>query len=325
MEQKCLFSIVIPVYNGANVVSKSLDSVYSQRLSNDIFEVICVDDCSTEVGCMKVLNSYTFEGNRPENLFIFRNTVNKKSGGARNNGVAHARGLWIVYLDCDDTFWDGSLERLQKVYESHKDLDVIIYNFKSSISDSGLNNLSLEKMSGLNFIKTQPVPWFACCYSYRREFLAKNHIQFVEDVFYEDTDYAFRAISKAKFVKFFNIKVFMYELSEGQASKVNTPKKIFDMFDLTQRLFNISTDFRDNNRDVEQAILGHYNYKYYMNLKRFLWRFSYNIIISVLSKYPPKINTKSFFLVKMVASFPRLYALLAMLGKPLFYVYLKLK
>ena len=41
-------SIIIPVYNGAKEIGRCLDSVYSQALSEDLFEVICVDDSSPD-------------------------------------------------------------------------------------------------------------------------------------------------------------------------------------------------------------------------------------------------------------------------------------
>ncbi len=41
-------SIIIPVYNAAGTVCKTLDSIYSQGLDTKDFEVICVDDCSTD-------------------------------------------------------------------------------------------------------------------------------------------------------------------------------------------------------------------------------------------------------------------------------------
>lgn len=41
-------SIIIPVYNAVGMVGKTLDSIYSQGLDTEEFEVICVDDCSTD-------------------------------------------------------------------------------------------------------------------------------------------------------------------------------------------------------------------------------------------------------------------------------------
>lgn len=45
---KCQLSIVIPVFNGSNEINICLDSIYSQGMSPEQFEVICVDDCSSD-------------------------------------------------------------------------------------------------------------------------------------------------------------------------------------------------------------------------------------------------------------------------------------
>ena len=50
-------SIIIPVYNAAGMVGRTLDSIYSQGLDNKDFEVICVDDCSTD-NSVEVMEAY---------------------------------------------------------------------------------------------------------------------------------------------------------------------------------------------------------------------------------------------------------------------------
>ena len=64
---KCQLSIVIPVFNGSNEINICLDSIYSQGMSPEQFEVICVDDCANRM--------------QPGNLKIIRHNVNKRQGG----------------------------------------------------------------------------------------------------------------------------------------------------------------------------------------------------------------------------------------------------
>ena len=72
-----LISIVIPIYNGAWCVGRCLDSIYSQELQPDDFEIICVDDCSID-GTLQVLEEYAA---KYLNLTICRHIVNKRQGG----------------------------------------------------------------------------------------------------------------------------------------------------------------------------------------------------------------------------------------------------
>ncbi len=73
-------SIIIPVYNASATVCRSLDSIYSQGLDPEDFEVICVDDCSTD-NSVEVLRGYCYAGAHPGNLRVVRHLVNKRQGG----------------------------------------------------------------------------------------------------------------------------------------------------------------------------------------------------------------------------------------------------
>lgn len=76
---KCQLSIVIPVFNGSNEINICLDSIYSQGMSPEQFEVICVDDCSTD-STVEVIEDYA-NRMQPGNLKIIRHNVNKRQGG----------------------------------------------------------------------------------------------------------------------------------------------------------------------------------------------------------------------------------------------------
>lgn len=72
-----LLSIVIPIYNGAEFIPKCIDSIYEQGLAETDFEVICVDDCSTD-STPQVLASLAAQH---KNLSVLRHSVNKRQGG----------------------------------------------------------------------------------------------------------------------------------------------------------------------------------------------------------------------------------------------------
>ena len=81
MSMNKMFSIIIPVYNGAGVVERALDTIYSQGLLQEELEVICVDDCSPTMETYEALNNYMYAGRHPENLLVVRHEVNKRQGG----------------------------------------------------------------------------------------------------------------------------------------------------------------------------------------------------------------------------------------------------
>lgn len=97
-----LISVVIPAYNRIKTISYCLDSVLKQTVSH--FEVIVVDDCSTD-GTVEIVRSYI----DPRVSCI---VMNKNSGAqaARNRGVHEARGEWIAFHDSDDEWLPKKLE-----------------------------------------------------------------------------------------------------------------------------------------------------------------------------------------------------------------------
>src|SRR5215218_2770225 len=90
-----LVSVVIPCYNQAHFLDEAIESVLSQSYTN--FEVIVVDDGS-EDETARVASGYALEDPR---VCLIRQQ-NRGLAGARNRGLAEARGEYVVFLDSDD-------------------------------------------------------------------------------------------------------------------------------------------------------------------------------------------------------------------------------
>jgi glycosyltransferase involved in cell wall biosynthesis len=102
MEQP-LFSIIIPTYNRAYIVTRAIDSVIAQTYPH--WELIIVDDGSSDA-TESVVTAYS-----DPRIRMLRQ-VNKGPSAARNTGIMHAKGEWIAYLDSDDEFSPQYLETL---------------------------------------------------------------------------------------------------------------------------------------------------------------------------------------------------------------------
>ena len=88
----CPVSCVIPVFNGERFLAAAIDSVLAQSLSE--IEIIVVDDGSTD-GTRDVLDRF---GAR----VVYIHQANAGPASARNNGIRHASGEFIAFLDSDD-------------------------------------------------------------------------------------------------------------------------------------------------------------------------------------------------------------------------------
>ena len=118
------FSVIIAAYNIGEYIQRALESAAKQTLKN--IEIIVVNDASTDNTKQKILEMKE----KYNNIIYLEHEVNKKAGGARNTGLAVAKGEYIVFLDGDDYLAeDDVLERLDKVIGEDQ-IDVTYLGFK---------------------------------------------------------------------------------------------------------------------------------------------------------------------------------------------------
>jgi len=98
-------SVVIAAYNRASTVDRAITSALRQTLPAD--EIIVVDDGSTDDTC-NIVESLAAQDAR---IRLLREKTNRGGGAARNVGLAAAQGEFIAFLDSDDEWLPGHLER----------------------------------------------------------------------------------------------------------------------------------------------------------------------------------------------------------------------
>jgi glycosyltransferase involved in cell wall biosynthesis len=110
------FSVIIPTYNRADLIQKTLKSVFEQSYRN--FEIIVVDNGSTD-NTIEVLNAVE----KLHEIRIVRNEVNQERSVSRNLGMKAARGEYLTFLDSDDLMYPDNLMSayhfLQKNPDAH--------------------------------------------------------------------------------------------------------------------------------------------------------------------------------------------------------------
>lgn len=112
-------SVIIPVYNVEPYLKQCMDSVVGQTLKD--IEIICVDDGSTD-GSLDILREYAAEDNRIQII----EQKNAGAGAARNNGMRHATGKYLSFLDSDDFFEPRMLEKAYDLAEKDQ-ADFVAY------------------------------------------------------------------------------------------------------------------------------------------------------------------------------------------------------
>lgn len=106
-----LVSIIMPSWNTAEYIKKSIESVINQSYEN--WELIIVDDCSTD-NTDDVIRSFLGD----TRIKFLKNEKNCGAALTRNRAIREARGEWIAFLDSDDLWKPEKLEKqLKFMYE----------------------------------------------------------------------------------------------------------------------------------------------------------------------------------------------------------------
>lgn len=194
-----IFSVVIPAYNMADYLERCLQSLLCQSLDLASYEVIVVDDCSTDE---------TFEmasqlAATHANLHVIQTLGNAGPGIARNIGVSQACGTWILFLDSDDMLASNALLKLKNYIDTQQeDLDAIGYNWAFAatkcdgvqslppVSNRDGAALGLSKHELLKEYLSLHMDGSVIYTAVRRELIIGNRLAFAEG-YHEDVDYIY--------------------------------------------------------------------------------------------------------------------------------------
>lgn len=193
-----VFSVIVPAYNVERFLPKCLDSIRNQKYEN--YEVIMIDDGSMD-GSGEICEQYA---SRYENWRVIHQE-NSGLAAARNTGLDHAAGKYIVFLDSDDYI---EKEYLMKAYVVLEEDGFDVCSFSSRRTDE--DGLYLYEQRFLDMVEVwegvqaeqerflteyflqYKGGWEACFHVFRREIIERNQIRFDTSLtFAEDLPFTF--------------------------------------------------------------------------------------------------------------------------------------
>ena len=226
-------SVIIPMYNAERYVADCLNSLLAQTFQN--FEVIIVDDCSTDSSCA-VVESFVERFNGRLTL-THTETNSGTCAIPRNVGLPFSRGEYIFFADADDLFTKTALEEMYTlarkfdadvVYlDGHYDADDDLKEIKPADYPMAVSTPTLEPENLPERIRRiaqgryNMPPWNKFV---RRRLLVENKISFPRYKISEDDIWTFGLLFYAK--KFLCVpnKVYIHRKSEGSITcKGKTP------------------------------------------------------------------------------------------------------
>lgn len=247
-----LFSIIIPHYNIPDLLMRCLKSI---PVTEDI-QVVVVDDNSPDVDTY--LERYA-ELSRPYLEFV-RTTKGGGAGYARNIGMEHAKGKWLLFADADDLYVDGMYDIICQWADS--DADIVFFKIQSVMSDN--LNQEISRMTYINdyineYLSTgderyvrlkHSVPWGKL---FRRDFVASHGFLYDEVQYSNDYYFAVCVGYYARKIEVTDTVLYIYTTRKGTLTESfnNKPGELVIRADVA---FRVQKMFKEQKIDIDQNI-----------------------------------------------------------------------
>ena len=285
MNKDVLLSLIVPCFNVENYVQQCLDSIYSCDLDEKQFEVLCIDDYSSD-GTRTILEQ---NGRQHGNLRIIVNSTNKGLSATRNTGIREAKGEYLWFVDSDDFVTAKGLANL--VYRMiDQDLDVLCFNYRQvdeegkELSEHVVFN-ETSSQDGYSFVKTvfgKSIVYhmgYVVRFLYRTEYLRSHQLFFPEKVYWEDTVYMPKSIIEASRIASSAEILYSYRVNPKSFCstflRTYPAKSIFEFsFCAGSDLFSFSNEVKDE--ELKDAFYDTAVQKYINGFPIYLFRTSWS-------------------------------------------------
>ena len=246
-------SVVVPVYNVEPYLRKCVDSLLDQDLTGDEYEIVLVDDGSTDQ-CGAICDSYASQ-------YAQVKVVHQPNGGlsaARNSGIDVAQGAYVVFVDSDDFIEPNVLKTLVGKAEAD-DLDVLRFNYRNvneryeAFEPNKVGKPFVdyrdEVCDGMIFLVERL--GFGC---YAWQFVVRRGLldtcRFKKGIYLEDTEWTPRLLAEAQRVTSVDLMVYNYLQREGSITQNKDAEK---QKKLLTDLYSLIDSMQEQKKGVKDA------------------------------------------------------------------------
>lgn len=249
---KIRISLIIPFYGVDGYIGKCLSTIYEQDLSEEEYEVICINDCSPD-NSEEIVLEYAA---KHSNLKLLKHDVNLKLGAARNTGLRAAKGRYVWFIDSDDYIKSNCLREILSYCEKNN-LEIFHFGIQNNKGHIVRHLIDTDVITGPEeeiISKNQQsieitFPWNRV---YERRFLLDNNLWF-NDLYGGDVIHTIEAVNLCKRIK--NVDRFYYfyriDNSSSDTHSVQTAEKIYNMcYVLAREIKSIEPKMNDSWRHL---------------------------------------------------------------------------
>lgn len=219
-------SIIVPLYNVEKYLDECLSSIFNQGLDDDEFEVLLIDDGSTD-SSLALANKWAANYN---NIKVFHQE-NQGQAVARNLGIEQSTGIYIMFVDSDDYLFPQKLANILHLIDN-EGLDSVIFNIR------------VEQQNGLSYISKIPFVEHNRIYSgeevvlkyfvfgsicrgiFARSIFEDNNLRFFSGITHEDSELSFRLYPLLNRIVFIEDEVYYYRYNIHSTDRSKTAKKL---------------------------------------------------------------------------------------------------
>lgn len=234
-------SIIIPCYNSYELMSRCLKSLENQTFKN--FEVIFVDDCSTD-NTLNKLESYLKYSSLT--YTILKNDMNSGPGVSRNNGIKFAKGKYVSFMDSDDWYEKDFLELMyNKIIKEN--VDIVMCDYFRVYSDNRKKRMCPTKCFDRKMTKEDFVALSfdsLCCMLINKDLF--NNIKLPQQFNAEDVAVVPVLIANSKGVDYISEALYNYFYREGSLSTSSNDGIEESIIEAYKYIYeNIPMDFKE--------------------------------------------------------------------------------
>lgn len=243
-------SIIVPIYNASLYLERCIDSLLAQGLSVDEYEILLINDGSTD-NSLDICLDFQKKESAIVKVFLHKN---KGVSFTRNRGIKEAKGEYICFVDADDYLIPNGYRYLIDNYlERH--IDVLSFwsmtldkkQKKHFKENNEVNGKICYEITGRDFLKNN-VQTFIWSSFYRSDFIKKHHLSFVSNmVIGEDVLFNINLYLKDPVIRMVSSRIYRYDLHEESVIHQRDTRFIRKAIDSYLQMYRTIQTFIDEN------------------------------------------------------------------------------
>lgn len=242
-------SIIIPVYNTGKYLEKCLMSCIHQDIPYDNYEIVCVNDGSTD-DSLTLLNKF-------QEQYSNVKVISQNNGGlssARNTGLRNAEGEYVWFVDSDDWIQENCLGYIEDCCKKNN-LDGLFFKYVRVNEDGkelpceiekwyDFSNFSTTVISGQEALIREEMIAMGVLTVFKRKILIDNNLCFFPGIYHEDTEFIPRAYYYLKRVLYIDKAPYNYLVNTNSIMTVVNPKHSDDLVIVANHIFGFMNGVR---------------------------------------------------------------------------------